>query len=228
MLEHKLPIPRKFIFIIGMAHSGTSWVNEWLRKHPDIIGGSEIHLLSSMLKVEQWLIDREWSKKIKYTRIRKYCINVFETAAKNESSHILMHDCNLLACGKELDQVFPDAYYILIHRDGRRVAASLKQRLEEVPKHLYRRWTELSRLIIEKDLPKNLLTLRYDDLSKDSKLSKTITEFIGVDHHCDIDSENLVNCSFGKKMPEDCWKTILPEMNFDELHDSLKKLGYKI
>ncbi|KKN08741.1 hypothetical protein LCGC14_1053610 [marine sediment metagenome] len=222
---------RKFIFIIGMPHAGTTWVNKWLSQHPDLVGHQEINLLSSMLESHHKLIDRGWFDSMNYKTIQWYCEKLLGFAADRENKkHILVHNCMLINWGKEPARVFPDGYYIVLHRDGRRIAASLKNRRPDIDgEWLTQRWLRQAEIITTGNLPSRTLVLKYTDLCQDVNKSKEITDFLGLEHHCDISLDDKVNCSFGEVMPEDYWKTFLSEKDkehFGKLDNMLNKLGY--
>lgn len=231
----------KCIFIIGSPHSGTTWINNWLCEHPCITGHEETYFLTYLIEAFKSLQSKGWIDKLKYSTIQ----SIYTNAICQSDDIILMHDNHLIRYALELEQIFPSAHYLVFHRDGRRVAASIKNRTQHLTGwrdsfsptsklvkiergKLTKRWAEDMNIILNGKLPQNSLVMKYNNIANSSQ---KITEFIGVDHHGDINPNNLVNCSFGITKDENYWKEFLSkedQEHFVEIEDLLKKAGYDI
>ncbi len=227
----------KFIFMIGMMHSGTSWVNDWLGKHPLIYTASETRVLVNLTLVRhglqaQWGGVRPW-----YHNPPSLLRSIGEPLlahadCRNGEPYVLVRHSNMPEYTiKELGEEFPEAYFILIHRDARRILASQKSRNDKrnFQKNIEIHQKKMS-LIIEGKLPTNTMVLKYTDLvTKSSEMSRQITQFLEIDHHCDIDVNNKINVDLGRD--EDCWKSILSreeQKKCEEMNRALEFLGYEI
>lgn len=231
----------RLVFIIGSPHSGTTWINEWLCEHPCITGHAETYFLTHLIEAFKSLQSKGWINKLEYSTIQ----SIYTNAICQNNDIILMHDNHLIKYALELEQIFPAAHYLVFHRDGRRVAASIKNRTQHLTnwrdsssstsklvkiegRELTKRWAEDMKIILNGELPQNSLVMKYNNVAN---LSQKITEFIGVEHHADINinPNNLVNCSFGITKNENYWKVFLSkedQEHFSEIEDLLKRAGY--
>lgn len=211
----------RLVFIVGCPHSGTNWVNDWLCQHPDIIGHPETYFLTHLIEAFRSLHNKGWNAKFKDELLRRTFLEGI-----GDGKVILMFDDNLINYSSELDRIFPGAHYLLFHRDGRRVAASLKNRVPQLRgKQLTKRWCRHMKIILDKKLPHNCFVMRYDQIGTSSR---KITQFIDVEHHGDI-TDKKVNCSFGELKSEDFWQDFLSEKDqehFIDLQDLLIRSGY--
>lgn len=199
-------------------------MNDWLCQHPEITGHPETYFLTYLIEAFQSLRKKGWDTSLNDKLLRRTFWNAFT----GHGDIVLIHDNNLIAHASELDRIFPTAHYLVFHRDGRRVAASLKNRVPQMRgRQLTKRWLRQMRMILDGKLPRNCLIMRYDEIGASSK---RITEFIGIEHHGNIDTRKEVNCSFEGLRDENFWRDFLTEEDqehFAELADILREAKYQ-
>ena len=126
---------QKPIFIVGAPRSGTTWLGEAMKRHP------ELHMLHEISNIWMWnnanksddvLTEDDLDRRIK-KYIRKKFVNYQQESGKNRICDKTPRNCLRIAAIKA---IFPDAKIIMLLRDGRSVINSTKQELnrpQEVP-----------------------------------------------------------------------------------------------
>ena len=126
----------KIVFIGGTPRSGTTLVQRMLGQHPAISAGPEFDLLPIITDLYKCA-----KAKIKHGRITEYVDlgtlkNIFEKfilsmlsqRALREGKRIISEKTPLnVLCFKELNELFPESFFIHIIRDPRDVIVSLKR-----------------------------------------------------------------------------------------------------
>ncbi|MEM1402049.1 MAG: sulfotransferase [Pseudomonadota bacterium] len=122
------------IFIGGSGRSGTTLLRVMLDSHPEIYCGPELKLLPSISNLwghsvrefrpimDSYLLDRN-----EVSRLYREFIESFFYAALRESgkSRFAEKSPNNVFCFTQLAEIFPDAVFVQIIRDGRDVVSSL-------------------------------------------------------------------------------------------------------
>lgn len=121
----------RLILVVGCGRSGTTWLHELLRAHPDI-AGVPCH--------ESWLFEQVhplWDpqrsgmpgRAATVAALRRFCDTVLAGPLGSDprASYLLektpMHSYRL----PEIAAVYPDAWFVHVIRDGREVARSISQ-----------------------------------------------------------------------------------------------------
>ena len=132
------PLTGRVIFIVGSPRSGTTWLQQVAIVHPLLATGAESHIFCEGLE-GLWELDRErktrmglrtWITRPDFIRlIRQLCDGIFGAAllAAPGTTHVLEktpHHADGAAA--RMAEVYPDATYVHIIRDGYSSAASLR------------------------------------------------------------------------------------------------------
>lgn len=226
----------KKIFVVGTGRCGTTWIGRWLRQHPEVFGGPETH----MFHIMNQHLNPEWNQGLKTWVDRDVVINatrnfVVETFSqckfrRNENQkHLVEHSYCHYQDIDLIKEVFPDALFVHVYRDIRNVVES-KYRMGQDHKESICNWIEVMTDMENRD-DENIINVRYEDLVETTENSRTITKFLKLDHHKDIDSwEFPVNTQYHSYDP-DRWKS-LPKNVLDDISSSdavklMVKYGYE-
>jgi hypothetical protein len=195
------------LFVVGAQRSGTSWVQRLLAAHPAIVGGQESHLFSGYLAPMWWRWETEAAERARGRTVglacyltegeleeemRRLARRVFAHLERAKPGARLLvektpdHGLHL----RLIKRLFPDAAIVHVLRDGRDVAASLRDastrrwgaswapaRVDEAAD----RWAKWVRAI-QRDMPlfTRTRTIRYEDLSADGPtVLAELYDFVG-------------------------------------------------
>lgn len=189
-----VPIQKK-IFVVGSGRCGTTWLSTWLRQHPDIFGGPETHLFSIL----QPLVNKEWNQGLKtwvpdefiVDNIRNFVLAMFANSKNRDNKpHCVEHSYCHYGNIDFIQQVFPDAYFIHLYRDGRNVVESWLRvnPLNHSIDYYINSWMSIMNDMLSRPSSPNILHLKYETLMEHPATSNEITKFLGIEHHKDIDS----------------------------------------
>ncbi len=165
------------IFVIGSPRSGTTLLRLLLDSHPAISCGEETHFLRHLETivgrdwplVETYGLDRDWW----LTRIRslyaEFQAEVLERAGKARWAE---KDPTYTLHLSFIDELFPDALYVHLVRDGHDVVASFRDRWGYVSaaraaRSEWARYVEAARDLGARLPPQRFLELRYESLVAD-------------------------------------------------------------
>lgn len=230
----------KTIFIAGGPCSGTTWLNRWLKQHFDIAGSPEIWAADSFCYLRNHLLKSGWySHDTVDLKIRQIFEKLFfDSSISNNKKYLLHHNTRISGMIPSFKQVFPNAYYIFMLRDGRRVLAALKAKWylqkykTSLPYYLVqaaKKWIFFADSIISNKLPQHSLLLRYENIHVD--IDQEIVNFLGIDLHNKIDLNERVNSNFETPKPENYWEEYLDSKEkilIQQMNPYLEKLGYFI
>lgn len=231
----------KKIFVIGSGRCGTSWIGQWLQRHPKTFGGPETHLF----RILQPFLNEHWNQGIRIwmkpellvDSIRQFANTVFGEYKhrKNEQIHLVEHSPIHADSIDFIKQIYPDALFIYLYRDGRNVVESWQRSgfdgTELVnARSAIARWIKNIQNMKERKDDPLILSVRYEDIMENVRISEEITKFLGIDHHYDIDSwEFPVNTSLFS-YDYNRWKSlssvIQKEFEHGEMLELLSELGY--
>lgn len=194
----------KKIFVIGSGRCGTTWMGQWLQRHPKTFGGHETHIF----KILEPLLNKDWAQGLKTWVDRDLTVSAIKDFVnatlgqykfrKEDQVHLVEHSpvhCNLIDLIK---QIYPDALFIYLYRDGRNVVESWLRSTETNDPHVFiKKWIDIVEDMQKRTDDSSILQLRYEHIMENPHESRKITEFLGLDHHYDIDSwEFPVNTPF--------------------------------
>jgi LPS sulfotransferase NodH len=131
------PLWQKMLFVVGAPRSGTSWLQQLVAVHPRLATGCESHLFCEGL-AGLWELDRvrktqmglrTWVTRPDFVRsVRAMADQIFGAAleAQPTTTHVLEktphHETD---AAQRMAEVYPDATYVHIIRDGYSSAASM-------------------------------------------------------------------------------------------------------
>jgi hypothetical protein len=133
------PLHGRVAFVVGAPRSGTTWLQQLLYVHPDLATGGESHLFceglpelfgnfehpNGMSHLSTWVARAEL-----LTAARAFCDRVFETqraATRPDARLVLEKTPNHRLQAALQAELYPDAHYVHIIRDGRDATASQRE-----------------------------------------------------------------------------------------------------
>ena len=181
------PAARAPIFVCGMGRSGTTWISRALGQSPELTYIQEAWLVRKLDELAAWFetLHDEWTgftpwrhsgidRSVFVDSLARCYRELLDRAAQGNRFVEKTPEWNALHLGF-LQEMFPDAYYVLVYRDGRNSVAS-----QEVKNHNERKSFDLATACrrwagamdafsaSRKRRPERRLTLiRYEDLIED-------------------------------------------------------------
>lgn len=198
----------KSIFIVGSGRCGTSWLQKWMLQHPKCFGVYneaglfyDIHCISRFQPNKIIKDNRpgghchinEWVEPSTLMGLLSdFVYNVFDATYNKHDKPYLVEKTPRHIWDVELINGLLkrkcEVYFIHIYRDGRNVLESfLRQNWIFGIEQIVNDWIQIMSFMLNGDFPENTIHIRYEDLVKDAALSRTITEFCGIEHHSDIE-----------------------------------------
>lgn len=225
----------KKIFVVGVPRSGTTWIGQWLRRHPEIYGGPETHMFAILHN----LMNPEWSQGLKtwlkrddlMDEIRKFTLACFEKSIfRGNKKHVVEHSALHYNHIDFIRQIFPDSLFIHPYRDGRNVIESHMRTFGNDNYIVYiQKWINTMNDMLRKPRP-YVLNIKYEDIVNDTSVSRKITDFLCLEHHYDIDSWEFPVNTPNFEYDLNRWENLHPEVkehfNKPEFSILLKKFKY--
>jgi hypothetical protein len=170
------------IFICSLARSGTHWLQRSLSQSPELVGIEGINLILKFQELVEWqqklheVPESVWVKQeIRPERFLELLGDFYKGLIKEASGgHRFVESSPELnaICFRLIHQIFPDAFFIFLYRDGRNYVASMEKfslmRNKEFDfKHTCRRWARIMndfKEIEEEGGVRNHMLIRYEDM----------------------------------------------------------------
>jgi hypothetical protein len=200
------------VFIGGCDRSGTTYLGSLLGAHSACVTTPEsqfktdalrlfegqgplseevVNYITSHWRLKLWELDSEafgGLNRSSYTEFLSSLVSVYQQGvAKPEAKLWIDHTPNNLSYSHALLELFPEAKFVHIVRDGRAVAASVLP-LDWGPNtadHAARWWLERLSSCFASELglsPERILRVRYEDLvSQPEETLKTLCKFLGLE-----------------------------------------------
>ena len=183
-LPHEGACARPPVFVCGLGRSGTTWVATALGQSPELVYVREAWLLARLHDLVQWhdTIHDDWSqftpwkdagvdRRAFIEEVGRFYGSLLDRAASGRRFVEKTPEWNVLYL-RLLGELFPDAYYVLIHRDGRNYVASSKAKRERDREEFdfetwCRRWAHATDVLDEANAGSWLRRrrlVRYEDL----------------------------------------------------------------
>jgi LPS sulfotransferase NodH len=188
-------------FVVGAPRSGTTWLQQLLYAHPLVATGGETHLFCEVLPAafENFNLPdptsnlRTWvSRDQLLTFARAFCDSVFAAqrdGTRPDAQVILEKTPNHRLQSALQAQVYPDARYVHIIRDGRDATSSQRANWSGLAKEyanagaMARAWANEVRDIRQHLGPLAYLELRYEDVVADTPAAlAAIFDHVGLPH----------------------------------------------
>lgn len=157
------------IFIVGCGHSGTTLILRILYEHPDLFAVDyESSVIGENYINYPLLVD--WTK----------------TARQTNKQAWVEKTPDQIRYLNKIFKVFPKARIIVMVRDGRDVALSLKNRGGKMEDHI-ERWTSDNNAWLKYENDDRVLAVKLEEFTSDNKASlKSICEHAGVEYFDDL------------------------------------------
>ena len=172
------------VFVCGLGRSGTSWISKSLGQSHELFYVKETWLIAKFQDLVDWysMLYDKWTGFTPWNEKgidRKQFVEMLSRFYKDlllkvsDGSRIIEKTPGLNVLHlKLLNELFPEAYYILIYRDGRNYVASLeskkaKQKEEFKFEKSCIRWAtamDIFEQIEQKNMIRNYRMIRYEDL----------------------------------------------------------------
>jgi hypothetical protein len=125
------------IFVIGAARSGTTWVYDILTAHPEVAGAYESWLFTPANGLGSLFTEAHWPKKPSglgqlleredlITYARQMAVNILGHAIYPEHHYLVEKSPSHIFNIALIRELFPDARFIHVIRDGRDVSVSVR------------------------------------------------------------------------------------------------------
>jgi hypothetical protein len=126
------------VFVVGVARSGTTWVQAILRSHPEVIGAYETSLfaaggpIATLLDSERWKpgakdLARFMNREDMIAEIRRFAGRVLMRRLGPTHRYLVEKTPAHLFAMPLIAEIFPEARFIHVLRDGRDVYVSVRQ-----------------------------------------------------------------------------------------------------
>jgi hypothetical protein len=195
------PLYGRVAFVVGAPRSGTTWLQQLLYVHPAIATGGESHLFceglpavfgnfahpNGMSHLSTWVSRGELLR-----AARAFCDGVFETqrAATRPSARLVLEKTPNHRLQAALQaELYPDARYVHIIRDGRDATASQRELWGATTGEFAdadraaQAWAAAVRDVRTHFSPLAYLELRYEDIVADTPAALgAIFDHLGLEH----------------------------------------------
>jgi hypothetical protein len=187
--QRALPAP---IFVIGSPRSGTTLLRLMLDSHPRISCGEETHFLRDL----QSVVGRHWGLLSTYGLERSWWLGRLRDLYEDFQGEVLARSGKARWAEKDptytlsldfIEELFPDALYVHLLRDGRDVVASFRDRwgylsAARAARTEWARYVAAARSFGRRVGPERFLEVRYERLVADPEAeARRIFTFLGED-----------------------------------------------
>jgi len=170
-------LPTAPIFVIGSARSGTTMLRLMLDSHPGISSGEETHFLQQLEPV----VGKQWRLLERYGFPREYWLDRLRHLYGDFQAEYAVRRGRVRWADKDpantlilpfVEELFPDAQYIHLLRDGHDVVASHRDRwgyrsAARAARGAWRKYVEAARTFGATVGPDRFLEVRYEVLVAD-------------------------------------------------------------
>ncbi len=189
------------VFVCGLARSGTTWISTALGKSPELDYIGEAWLIRKLEELAEWFthMHEDWASFTPWQRrgvdrrafvagLAHSYRELLETAADGRRVVEKTPDWNALHL-RFLRELFPDARFVLVYRDGRNCVASLETMKARQGEPFdfeasCRRWAvamDIFSEVTEGSSHENCTLVRYEDLLEDFGAEfDRLCEFTGI------------------------------------------------
>jgi LPS sulfotransferase NodH len=209
----RMVIDKQFVFIVGAARSGTTWLQAMLGAHPAVCTFGELQLYDYYTApwVKAWKRQQEvsrfnglptiWNEEQLYEILREFLKRIYSRVleTKPEASIVLDKHPGYSAHVEHINRLIPNAKFIHMIRDGRDVAVSLRAASQGwgrlwAPAVIESAASLWKSSVIEarkaRDYGGRYMEVRYEELlSEGIQVLKSVFEFLSVP----IDLEDLTS-----------------------------------
>lgn len=177
------------IFVIGSPRSGTTLLRLILDSHPRISCGEETHFLRDL----EAIVGKDWPLVATYGFDRPWWFERIASFYWEFQAEVLASTGKVRWAEKDptytllldfIDQLFPDAVYIHLLRDGHDVVASFRDRwgyrsAARAARTEWARYVDAARSFGETLAPGRFMQLRYEDLVADPEVeARRVFDFL--------------------------------------------------
>ena len=180
------------IFVIGSPRSGTTLLRLILDSHPRISCGEETHFLRDL----EAIVGRNWELVATYGLDREWWLDHIRSLYDQFQAEVLTRSGKSRWAEKDptytlhlpfIEELFPDAVYVHLLRDGHDVVASFKDRwgyksAARAARTEWARYVTTARELGDRLPPARYLELRYENLVADPEAEgQRLFAFLGED-----------------------------------------------
>lgn len=222
----------KIVFVGGSPRSGTTLVQKLLVGHEEIAGGCEFMVLPKMLDLFELMMsdyhlnrqDIYWTENSLKNSFRKFILSFFETLGSSSDKIKIVCEkspVNIFVADKLL-KLFDDSAFIVIHRDGRDVVASMldvNERVQNsrkgkmpVVKNAAKMWNRAifcENKLFKGPFAQRVHSLKYESLTSDAEnQTKELMRFLQLPFEdSQLQTQNIDRSSLGNTETNDPFYT---------------------
>lgn len=178
------------IFVVGSPRSGTTLLRLILDAHPRISCGEETHFLRDL----ESIVGRNWALVSTYGIERAWWLERIRRLYGDFQAEVLARTGKARWAEKDptytlhlpfIEELFPDAVYVHLLRDGHDVVASFRDRwgyrsAARAARTEWARYVEAARALGARLPPERFLELRYEELvTEPEQQGRRLFEFLG-------------------------------------------------
>jgi hypothetical protein len=178
------------IFVIGSPRSGTTLLRLILDSHPRISCGEETHFLRDL----EAIVGRNWELVATYGLSREWWIEHIGALYADFQAQVLERSGAARWAEKDptytlhlpfIEELFPDALFVHLLRDGHDVVASFKDRwgyasAARAARTEWARYVTAARDLAQRTPPERFLELRYEELVEEPEVqTRRLFDFLG-------------------------------------------------
>lgn len=184
--------------MLGNAHAGNTWLQSWLSRHPLIFTAFESRMFYSLFDLYSNITSRDTSwHNTESARIvlNKVVTDILTKSPSYNNQELILE----MTPGHSeflgfISEIFPDAYFLITQRDGRRVIASKKKRsLKRSGSYTMKTlksdvdlWIKRTNQISSVSSKNNLKIPYYSACQNAQHWGEKIISFLGIEKHEDL------------------------------------------
>jgi hypothetical protein len=218
-----------------MSRSGTTWITEWLGRHPEVATVQETYILQHVL--DMLLHKPQGGRIVNLSQAREFLSSIYRQSAGGKSLLVDKSPASFTYHGKSVSEfvteLFPDARILWLVRDGKSFVHAVLNlpwtaRVPWSIERAVRHWIETAGAVLECQKGPHLLVLRYEDLLSGKVAAGEITGFLGLALHQNLEPWRHPCNTIHQSYDGERWRSIdsAGRSIMKEMNPILERFGY--